>query len=60
MSNSVVALFFTLGISAWVYAKFLTRPGMDTKEKLIVLSITVVFLFVLWLIILNFIASLLN
>lgn len=53
MANSVIAFLFAIGVTVWVYAKFMHKTGNNTKSSVIASAIIGILLFILSLMILN-------
>lgn len=55
--NTTIALLFSLGFAAWVYAKIMKSTGSNTKTSLIVAATSALVAFLLLITLLGFIPS---
>ena len=46
MANWIIALLFSIGVSVWIYAKFMHKTGNNSKSSIIGASVVGVLLFV--------------
>ena len=57
MSNTVVALLFSLGAATWVYGRFMRTTGSNTKNSLIAAVAIGILLFIVLYFVMGFIAD---
>lgn len=58
MSSVLIALFFALGVGAWVYTKVTRRTGGVTQSDIIVTAVVSVIVFIVaWTLIDTFVPS---
>lgn len=57
MSAWIISLFFAVGVSTWVYTKFMRKSGNNSQSSLIATSVIGVVAFIAMMIILSMITS---